>query len=147
MTARLILLLLLLAGAPVVLCACGPGSTSADAAATANTARYVVRGMVTALPDPSNPASDFMVHHEPIPAFKGNLNETTPVGMNSMIMPFPLASEITTEGLAVGDVVEITFVVRYSPETGDLVGYETTLITPLPAGTELQFGRTGNDAR
>jgi|GEM_PF-626637 len=146
-TSRLVVLGLLLALAGAALPACEDAETDpgqVDALAQ-DVNRYVVRGTVSQIPAPAGPQSEFLVRHEPIPAFKANYRETTPTGMNAMIMPFPLAEGVTTEGLSVGDKITLEFVVFYDPDTGDIDGWETTSITPLPPETELNFGRAAPD--
>jgi Cu/Ag efflux protein CusF len=75
------------------------------------------------------------VYHEPIDNFVGADGKV--VGMGTMTMPFPLAKGVSLEGLSVGDIVEVTFEVRWKshPRT------QTTKVVKLPAGTELHFGK------
>lgn len=101
-------------------------------------ADFTVRGRVVQLPDPSRPASDFKVYHEPIPSWKRNYNQP-PVGMNAMQMPFPPASPEVIEGVQVGDVVEIVFRVSYDREDGALTGWKAVRVTKLPEDTALSF--------
>jgi hypothetical protein len=144
---RLVLVALLFVLGGTIVPACqdsADNATDADASAQP-TNRYVVRGMVTQTPAPANPRSEFLVRHEPIPAFKANYNETTPTGMNAMIMPFPLADGVDISGLQVGDKITLEFVVFYEADTGDIASYRTTTITPLEPDTELNFGRAAPD--
>ncbi len=113
----------------------------AASAQSSHTINYQVRGKVAELPDPANPASDYLVHHEPIPAFKGNFNETTPSGMNAMVMPFPLADGVTLDAISVGDLITISFTVNYTPDDGTVKDWHVTNIAPLPADTYLTFGK------
>jgi hypothetical protein len=96
---------------------------------------YTVRGKIEALPEAAKPASEFRVYHEPIDNFVGADGKV--VGMGTMTMPFPLAKGVSLEGLSVGDIVEVTFEVRWKshPRT------QTTKVVKLPAGTELHFGK------
>jgi hypothetical protein len=94
---------------------------------------YVVRGKVVELPDPANPTKDFRVHHEAIPTFK--TPEGKVVGMGEMVMPFPVHDAKLLEGIAVGDIVEITFADWYKP----LRKYEVTKLTKLSAETALNL--------
>ena len=121
-------------------------SHEAESAQSSHTINYQVRGMVAELPDPQNPASDFLVHHEPIPAFKGNYNETTPSGMNAMVMPFPLADGVTLDTTSVGDLITLDFTVNYNHSDGTVDSWHVTNLTPLPADTQLTFGKADDHA-
>ena len=103
-------------------------------AAGAGVKVYTVRGQITQLPDPERPGSQLMVHHEMIPDFENAEGEV--VGMNAMIMPFPLAEGLSLEGFEPGDKVEMTFEMRFKPKTF----YEVTELSALPAETELDLG-------
>lgn len=103
----------------------------------AKIADYTVRGRVAQIPEADKPTSSFRVHHEPIPEWKKNYDQP-PVGMNSMVMEFPPASPSVIEGLAVGDVVALTFRVEYDGE-GMLKGWKATRVEKLPAETMLVF--------
>ncbi|MGP1310133.1 MAG: copper-binding protein [Phycisphaerales bacterium] len=116
---------------------CGGHEEAAEAEPTGLIADYTVRGQVASLPEAGKPASSFRVHHEPIPEWKKNYNQP-PVGMNAMTMEFPPASPEVIEGIAVGDVVSLTFRVEYDEE-GMLKGWTTTRVEKLPADTELVF--------
>jgi hypothetical protein len=59
--------------------------------------------------------------------------------MNTMTMPFPVAAELSLEGIAIGDKVELTFEVRFDTEKDSPVSYEATEVVKLPAETELDF--------
>ena len=107
-------------------------------------AEFTVRGRVVQLPDPERPASEFRVHHEPIPEWKRNYNDETPVGMNAMIMDFPPASPEVIRGVAIDDVVRLTFRVAYDEE-GALMGWKATRVEKLPPETALVHER-GPDA-
>jgi hypothetical protein len=98
-------------------------------------ARYITRAVIEQLPSGDNPLSEFVAHHEPIDDFKA-FNGT--VGMDSMSMPFPLSKSVSLDGLAIGDKVEIEFVVWSTPGHR---GFEARRITKLPAETELRFGK------
>ena len=94
---------------------------------------YTVRGEVTQLPDPSVEGSELMVRHEPIPDFKNAKGEV--VGMDTMTMPFPVSEDVSLDGIAVGDKVELTFEVQFQPATS----FVTTEVAKLPLDTELDF--------
>ncbi|MBX3359565.1 MAG: copper-binding protein [Phycisphaeraceae bacterium] len=124
---------LLLAGG--MLSGCEKQPAPAPAAKDASDARtYVVRGRVESLPVAGVADSEFEVHHEAIPEFVGR---TGKLGMSSMVMPFPLGSGVSVADVAVGDVVEVTFVVTYTPRTR----FEATRVRRLPPDTVLNFGR------
>lgn len=123
----------LLAGSLV---ACGGHERAAESEPAGLVAEFTVRGRVVQLPDPSRPASEFRVSHEPIPEWKRNYNDETPVGMNAMIMDFPPASPEVIQGVAVDDVVRLTFRVEYDEE-GALKGWRTTKVEKLPPETAL----------
>lgn len=115
-------------------------------APTEHVAEYEVRGRVEEMPSPDSPAAEFKVHHEPIPSFRATWPDGN-LGMNSMIMPFPVAEGLSLTGIEVGDIVELTFEVRYDAETGALKDYEVTDIATLPADTELNFGTVSGRGR
>jgi len=72
---------------------------------------YTVRGVITALPQQSR-NGEMRVHHEAIPDFTdrdGNV-----VGMRSMTMPFPLAPDVSTDGLQLGDKIRFRLEVRWN---------------------------------
>lgn len=103
---------------------------------------YTVRARVTALPDPANPMSEFSAHHEEIPDFHGQGGER---GMKAMVMPFPLDENLSLEGLEVGDIVALTFVVDYNADEDRLLGYCATRWEKLPPDTKLNL-TTGADS-
>ncbi len=73
------------------------------------------------------------MRHEAISEFKDADGKV--VGMDSMTMPFPLASPELISGLEVGDRIEMQFDVRWD---GDHP-LEITVIEALPPGTRLAF--------
>ena len=126
------------------LVACGGGGHEQDAAApqpTDNIIVYETRGIVEVLPDPTAPMSDFLVHHEPIPGFKAKYDETTPAGMNSMVMPFPPGDGVDLAGVSVGDILSLRFQVEYDPNVGTPSGMSLLSFEKLPAETALDLGR------
>jgi Cu/Ag efflux protein CusF len=104
-----------------------PAADRGPAAAT-----YTVRGRISALPSAQ---ADLQIEHEPIPDFKDESGKA--IGMSTMIMPFPLATGVSLDGIKAGDPVEFEFHVWWKPR----VAYEVTRITKLPADTTLTFGR------
>lgn len=95
---------------------------------------YTVRGVIDALPDPSDKRREYLIEHAAIPEFKNNRGET--VGMDTMTMPFPMAPDVDVSGLAVGDPVELTFEVRWTGDTK----LQVTKLQELPAGTIVEMG-------
>ena len=93
--------------------------------------RYVVRGVLMALPKPGDELRKIQVHHEEIPTFRDMDGKT--VGMMEMVMPFPLAESVSLEGFAVGDKLNITFEVQWEGRPP----YRITKLVKLPAETEL----------
>jgi hypothetical protein len=94
---------------------------------------YTVRGRIIDLPDPSRPASGFQVRHEAIDDFKNTQGQV--VGMDAMVMPFTPARELSLDGFAVGDIVELTFEVRWkTPPRSRVIE-----LRKLPEDTELEF--------
>jgi len=114
--------------------AAAPASQDENAQPDHMLVAYTVRGVVTRLPTPDEPRM-LMARHEAIPEYRKPGGK---LGMNTMIMPFPLAAGVSLGSIAVGDKVEMTFEVRY---TGDYrpVRYELTEIVKLPPETELDF--------
>jgi hypothetical protein len=94
---------------------------------------YTTRGQVIQLPDPANPATGLTLNHEAVDQFMDRQGEI--VGMDPMSMPFPVAKDVSLEGLQVSDVVEFDLHVDWSQEPAA----EITRIRKLPAGTKLDF--------
>lgn len=95
---------------------------------------YTVRGEVVALPDAKRGSErQLRVRHESIPDFVGFEGEV--VGMASMTMPFPLAADVSLEGIEPGEAVEMTFEVRWNGSPPIRI----VDLRELPAGTELDF--------
>ncbi len=97
-------------------------------------ATYTVRGKVADVPTRGRPQSDFQLHHEAIDNFADGSGKV--VGMNSMTMSFPLGPGMALEGIAPGDIVEITFPVWWGKVGPD---YHVTKIVKLRADTKLEF--------
>lgn len=114
---------------------CG-GSAPEEAPETKNIVEYTVRGRVIAIPQPDRPASEFVVHHEPLPSY---MSGGEVVGMPAMHMPFPLGKGVSLADIQPGDPVTITFDVVYHPETGIPVDMFVTRIVELPGDTPLNL--------
>ncbi|HTQ81191.1 MAG TPA: copper-binding protein [Thermoanaerobaculia bacterium] len=94
---------------------------------------FQVRGRVAQLPTANDPASQFMIQHEAVDSFVDRQGKV--VGMDSMTMPFPLASGVSLAGLAVGDPVAFTLRVHW----GGTPPIRITELHKLPAGTPIVF--------
>lgn len=110
-----------------------PGGASGVSADARTPDRYTVRGVVVGLPSEDEP---FQVHHEAIPDFRSAAGEV--VGMDVMVMPFPLADGVEVGGLAPGDKVEIELEVTW---TGDRP-YQATSVVPIDPATPIDLGTT-----
>jgi hypothetical protein len=100
----------------------------------ASLARYTVRGAIENLTEAKGePVA--LIHHEAIPDFVDGYGQKRT--MHSMAMAFGIESGVSLAGIAVGDKVEVTFVVdreRYP-------SFQVTTWRELPAGTELTLSR------
>jgi hypothetical protein len=94
---------------------------------------YTTRGQVIQLPDPANPGTGLTLNHEAIDQFVDRQGEL--VGMDPMSMPFPVAKDVSLEGIQVGDVVEFKLHVDWSAGPAAKI----TGVRELPAGTKLDF--------
>ena len=93
---------------------------------------FVTKGRVEGLP--ARGAIYFSIHHEEIPDF---VYPDGTLGMKEMIMEMPVfAPGVSLEGLDVGDVVEMTFEMRYRSEPQMIV----VGLRKLPADTPLKLG-------
>jgi hypothetical protein len=92
---------------------------------------YTVRARVQQLPSQDR---NLYVVHEPIHNFVGRSGKIE--GMDTMEMPFPVAQDVSLEGIAPDDVVEFQLHVDWDADNP----VEITAIRELPANTELHFG-------
>ncbi|XAL98917.1 copper-binding protein [Phycisphaeraceae bacterium D3-23] len=92
---------------------------------------YTVRARVMQLPDGS-PGGAFMAYHEEISDYQAANGS---VGMQSMLMPFTIVDDSVLDGVAVGDVVAITFGESFEPA----VKQGVISIEKLPSDTVLAF--------
>ncbi len=98
------------------------------------------RGRITALPVEGSPTErDLRIHHENMPEFK---NKNGNLGMNAMIMPFPLGEGVSLEGLSVGQPVEFDWEVNWEGSPP----YYVVAIRPLPEDTVLDFEKPAEQA-
>ena len=118
--------LLLIVGIVTVLGSCkGKDSSSGRT--------YTTRGQVVQLPDPANPGTGLTLNHEAVDQFVDRQGEL--VGMDPMSMPYPVAKDVSLEGIQVGDVVEFKWHVDWDAEpSAEIIG-----VRKLPAGTKLDF--------
>lgn len=118
--------LLLIAGIAAV-----SGSCSGKDSSSGRT--YTTRGQVVQLPDPANPGTGLTLNHEAVDQFVDRQGEL--VGMDPMSMPYPVAKDLSLEGIQVGDVVEFKWHVDWDAEPAvEIIG-----VRELPAGTKLDF--------
>lgn len=97
-------------------------------------ARYTVRGAIENLTEAKG-AQVALIRHEAIPDFVDGYGKQRT--MPSMAMAFGVERGVSLDGVAIGDPVEITFVVdreRYP-------SFHVTALRELPAGTELTLSR------
>lgn len=98
-----------------------------------------VKGRIVALPDPTNPADEGLrIHHEAMPQFK---QRNGSMGMNEMVMRFPIGEGVSLAGFSAGDAVEFDFSVQWDGSPP----YYITAIRPLPAGQELDLKAEESD--
>ncbi|MEM7049591.1 MAG: copper-binding protein [Acidobacteriota bacterium] len=94
---------------------------------------YDSRAQVVSLPGESAVESALYLHHEAIDEFRDLDGEI--VGMPSMTMPFPVASEVDLSEVEIGDKVSFSFEVRWEGDPP----YQVLRIEALPPQTELQL--------
>ncbi len=130
-------LIMALSGTLAGLAACDRGGPTAASKAPDRgppSAEYVVLGQVAQLPVPGRPQTEFQVHHQAIDDFIDGSGKA--VGMNAMIMSFPLGEGVSLKYLTVGDKIEITFPVWWKDGVPD---YHVRQIKKMPADTALEF--------
>jgi Cu/Ag efflux protein CusF len=106
-------------------------ATEQSAASPART--YRVRGVIRQLPQADEAGTALPVHHEAISDFVGLSGDVEP--MAAMTMAFPVASEVSLEGLAPGDKIVFDFEVDWSAPTPAQI----TALDKIPPDTELSF--------
>ena len=141
---RLLAATLVLASIALISGACGESNSSAPSQADSSTqgsqdpasqaVSYTVRAQVTRINQRADPPL-LHVHHEPIHDFIGPSGEVE--GMDSMVMPFPLADGISFERVLPDDLIEIDLAVDWSA----VLPARITAIRALPDGTVLDFGQ------
>lgn len=116
-------------------CGKAPGGHVADEPEQ-NIALYTLRGRIEQLPASDQPAAQLVVHHEPLPSFRSGGKV---IGMRSMRMPFPVASNVPLDGFRVGQPIEMTLEVEYDPDNQTPTGIQVTKMVALAEGTQLIF--------
>jgi Cu/Ag efflux protein CusF len=107
-----------------------PGGGEDSAKASRGPAEYIyqTRGLITEF------GTDVLkIHHEAIDDFV--YPDRSRVGMNAMVMDFPLGPGVSSAGLTTGDKVDVTFAVWTRPS----LEWHVTSIERLPRETELTF--------
>ncbi len=124
--------LVLLGLSSILACGGGAGEDAGETVA-AELRVYTVRGVLRSLPEPESERPEILVRHEAIDDFVGVNGEV--VGMDSMSMPFPLASGLDLTGIAPGDKVMLRLEVDWSADEPARV----TAIDKLDPESELEF--------
>jgi Cu/Ag efflux protein CusF len=94
--------------------------------------RYILRAEIVRLPD--GPDAYLTLRHEAVDDFTNETGEV--VGMDSMVMPFPVEKKVSLAGLAVGDKIEVIMAIDWSE------GYLLLeRVRKLPPSTKLHFGK------
>jgi Cu/Ag efflux protein CusF len=104
-----------------------PRQAAAPVQPSAPAREYTVRGEIVRVGP-----SEVTIRHEAIPDFADRSGAV--VGMNAMVMPFPLARGVDVVGLAPGARVRFRFVMDWERNRMQIVEIE-----PLPQGTPLRF--------
>lgn len=113
------------------LLAAGCGGKGGDKASGGNT--YTVRARVAQLPTQEN--GGLMLEHEPIDNYVARSGRVE--GMDSMTMPFPVARDVSLEGIQPNDIVEVQLHIDWEAEDHQV---EITALRELPPDTQLHFG-------
>lgn len=95
--------------------------------------RYTVRGEVMQVDDAPSGRS-LLVHHEAVPDFVDSSGAR--VGMASMTMQFQVGPAARADDVKPGDRIRMRFAMDWRANAMEIESIE-----PLPAGTELVFGR------
>jgi Cu/Ag efflux protein CusF len=105
---------------------------ASPAAPSSKVTHYTMRAEVVQMPD--RQGGNVTLRHEAIDDFTDETGAV--VGMDSMVMPFPVGREASLKGIAVGDKIEATFVMDW--EQGFM---QLERIAKLPHETALHFGK------
>jgi hypothetical protein len=104
-----------------------PRQAAAPVQPSASAREYTVRGEVVRVGP-----SELTIRHEAIPDFADRSGAV--VGMNAMVMPFPVGRGVDLVGLAPGARIRFRFVMDWERNRMQIEAIE-----PLPQGTPLQF--------
>ncbi|MFN7132272.1 MAG: copper-binding protein [Myxococcales bacterium] len=116
-----------------------PASPAAAPPAAASGDRYTVRGeLVRITRNDASAPPQLTIRHEAIPDFKDADGKV--VGMEAMVMPFPLAPGASAEGLSPGDKVRFRFVMDWATNR-----YQVEQLEKLPPDAELKFATPGEE--
>lgn len=125
------------AGLPACDSSSPPGSPGPAAPSSPTAQTYTVRGQVTMVPMPNDPASQLRIHHEAIADFK---DQSGKEGMSAMDMPFTPAKGLSLANVKSGDKVEFVLSVDWPQNR-----IEITRIKVLPADTALKLSGNMGD--
>jgi hypothetical protein len=89
---------------------------------------------------PEKSGGYLMLRHEAVDDFTDESGSV--VGMDSMVMPFPIAQGASLDGVAVGDKIEATMEIDWSQGFMQL-----ERIKKLPPETALHFGKARRGAK
>ena len=118
--------ILLLIVLPLLAAGCG----GKEKAAGGNT--YTVRARVAQLPTQDE---GLYLEHEPIDSYVARSGKVE--GMDSMTMPFPVAKDVSLEGIQPNDIVEVQLHIDWDAEDHQV---EILSVRELPPDTKLHFG-------
>ncbi len=124
---------LLRSGLALVLAVAAAGPARAQTEAPASEVRrYTLRAEIVRLPD--RPGGDLMLRHEAVDDFTDARGVV--VGMDSMVMPFPVAHQVSLKGFAPGDKIEAVMVMDWGRNS-----FMLDRVRKLPRDTVLHFGK------
>ena len=118
-------------GAVLAALSIGAGCHAKNASTDQPVKRYTVRAEVVSLP--TEPGGELTLRHESVPDFTDVTGAV--VGMDSMVMPFPVARGVSLENLTPGAKVEVVFSVDWAQGLYQIERFRT-----LPSGTALRLG-------
>jgi Cu/Ag efflux protein CusF len=108
-------------------------TTEEKESAASPTRTYRVRGVIRQLPRADEAGTPLLIHHEAISDFVGISGDVEP--MEAMTMAFPVASEVSLEGLAPGDRIAFDLEVDWTAPPPAQI----TALEKIPPETELEF--------
>ena len=80
---------------------------------------FKVHGVIRGLPGKGLAKDEILVKHQAIPDYRDESGKV--IGMMAMTMPFYLAPELSVEGFAEGDTVELEIEQHLQPESSEKV--------------------------